>query len=59
MKGESFFCFFVLFALFIDLLTDKVQPLSRSRLHRQGKVTLDHLHFSLLLASLSPDNDDR
>ena len=28
-KGESFFCFFCFLALFIDLLTDKVQPLSK------------------------------
>ena len=27
--GESFFCVFVFLALFIDLVTDKVQPLSR------------------------------
>ena len=28
-NGESFFCVFVFLALFIDLVTDKVQPLSR------------------------------
>ena len=28
--GESFFCVFVFLALFIDLVTDKVQPLSRN-----------------------------
>ena len=36
LEGESFFCFLVFlffgfFPLFIDLLTDKVQPLSSNR----------------------------
>jgi hypothetical protein len=35
-QGESFFCVFVCFALFIDLWTDKVQPLSRLPVWRKS-----------------------
>ena len=40
--GESFFCVFVFLALFIDLVTDKVQPLSRK--HAAGVGTSEGQH---------------
>ena len=53
MWPVSIFVFFVLFALFIDLLTDKVQPLSRWHFPN-GRGHGDPLHRWVLWLDSSP-----